>query len=40
MERVESRQYMPAGPVIDVAVTAGQLSEMHLPHWVCIGKRT
>ncbi|XP_039886710.1 NACHT, LRR and PYD domains-containing protein 1 homolog isoform X2 [Simochromis diagramma] len=36
MERVESRQYMPAGPVIDVAVTAGQLSEMHLPHWVCI----
>ncbi|XP_030606238.1 NACHT, LRR and PYD domains-containing protein 1b allele 2-like [Archocentrus centrarchus] len=27
---------MSAGPIIDVAVTAGKLSEMHLPHWICI----
>ncbi|XP_076746408.1 uncharacterized protein LOC112432102 isoform X3 [Maylandia zebra] len=38
MERMESRQYMPAGPLMDVTVTAGKLNEVHLPHWICIGK--
>ncbi|CAI5644606.1 unnamed protein product [Oreochromis niloticus] len=36
MERMESRQYMPAGPLMDVTVTAGKLNEVHLPHWICI----
>uniref|UniRef100_A0A3P9DKB4 FIIND domain-containing protein n=1 Tax=Maylandia zebra TaxID=106582 RepID=A0A3P9DKB4_9CICH len=34
MERMESRQYMPAGPLMDVTVTAGKLNEVHLPHWI------
>ncbi|CAI5644602.1 unnamed protein product [Oreochromis niloticus] len=33
---MESRQYMPAGPLMDVTVTAGKLNEVHLPHWICI----
>ncbi|CAI5666130.1 unnamed protein product [Oreochromis niloticus] len=36
MERMESRQYMPAGPLMDVTVTDGKLNEVHLPHWICI----
>ncbi|XP_063341100.1 uncharacterized protein LOC134635628 [Pelmatolapia mariae] len=36
MERMEGRQYMPAGPLMDVTVTAGKLNEVHLPHWICI----
>ncbi|XP_035528367.1 NACHT, LRR and PYD domains-containing protein 1 homolog [Morone saxatilis] len=36
MERMESIQYMPAGPLIDITVIAGRLDEMHLPHWICI----
>ncbi|XP_030604841.1 uncharacterized protein LOC115793839 isoform X1 [Archocentrus centrarchus] len=35
MERMESRGYMPAGPLMDVTVTAGKLNEVHLPHWIC-----
>ncbi|XP_039474943.1 caspase recruitment domain-containing protein 8-like [Oreochromis aureus] len=27
---------MPAGPLMDVTVTAGKLNEVHLPHWICI----
>ncbi|KAM4581058.1 uncharacterized protein PAE49_005727 [Odontesthes bonariensis] len=36
MERMESRRYSPAGPLMDVTVTAGRLDEVHLPHWICI----
>ncbi|XP_030606346.1 uncharacterized protein LOC115794827 isoform X2 [Archocentrus centrarchus] len=35
MERMESRGYIPAGPLMDVTVTAGKLNEVHLPHWIC-----
>ncbi|XP_069032162.1 uncharacterized protein [Embiotoca jacksoni] len=36
LERMKHRQYMPAGPLMDVTLTAGKLSEVHLPHWICI----
>ncbi|XP_037640180.1 apoptosis-associated speck-like protein containing a CARD isoform X1 [Sebastes umbrosus] len=36
MERIESMQYMPAGPLMDITVIAGKLDEVHLPHWICI----
>ncbi|XP_023271150.1 sterile alpha motif domain-containing protein 9-like [Seriola lalandi dorsalis] len=26
--------YMPAGPLLDITVTAGKLEEVHLPHWI------
>ncbi|XP_053182844.1 apoptosis-associated speck-like protein containing a CARD [Scomber japonicus] len=35
MERMESLQYMPAGPLMDITVTAGKLKEVYLPHWIC-----
>ncbi|CAK6958899.1 uncharacterized protein LOC121906043 isoform X4, partial [Scomber scombrus] len=35
MERMESLQYMPAGPLMDITVTAGKLNEVYLPHWIC-----
>lgn len=40
MERMESIEYMPAGPLIDITVIAGKLFEVYLPHWICIGKLT
>ncbi|XP_039661982.1 uncharacterized protein LOC120562342 isoform X2 [Perca fluviatilis] len=36
MERMESLQYMPAGPLMDITVIAGKLDEAYLPHWICI----
>ncbi|XP_062421425.1 uncharacterized protein LOC134132856 isoform X2 [Pungitius pungitius] len=36
MERMESLQYMPAGPLMDITVVAGKLDEVYLPHWICI----
>ncbi|XP_051261719.1 NACHT, LRR and PYD domains-containing protein 1 homolog [Dicentrarchus labrax] len=36
IERMESIQYMPAGPLIDITVIAGRLDEVYLPHWICI----
>ncbi|XP_031169368.1 NACHT, LRR and PYD domains-containing protein 1 homolog [Sander lucioperca] len=36
MERMESLQYMPAGPLMDITVIAGKLDEVYLPHWICI----
>ncbi|XP_078108433.1 uncharacterized protein LOC144519287 isoform X2 [Sander vitreus] len=36
MERMESIQYMPAGPLMDITVIAGKLDEVYLPHWICI----
>ncbi|XP_067456893.1 uncharacterized protein [Thunnus thynnus] len=35
MERMESLQYMPAGPLLDITVIAGKLNEVYLPHWIC-----
>ncbi|XP_035528157.1 NACHT, LRR and PYD domains-containing protein 1b allele 2-like [Morone saxatilis] len=40
IERMESIQYMPAGPLIDITVSAGRLDEVYLPHWICTGKWT
>ncbi|XP_035862451.1 uncharacterized protein LOC116060966 [Sander lucioperca] len=36
MERMESLQYMPAGPLMDITVIAGKLDEVYLTHWICI----
>ncbi|XP_078027625.1 uncharacterized protein LOC117265280 [Epinephelus lanceolatus] len=36
MERIESMKYMPAGPLMDITVTAGKLDVVYLPHWICI----
>ncbi|XP_062421683.1 uncharacterized protein LOC134132888 [Pungitius pungitius] len=36
MERMESLQYMPAGPLMDITVVTGKLDEVYLPHWICI----
>ncbi|KAL7394009.1 hypothetical protein ABVT39_019294 [Epinephelus coioides] len=36
MERIESRKYMPAGPLMDITVTAGKLDVVYLPHWIAI----
>ncbi|XP_071325372.1 uncharacterized protein [Trachinotus anak] len=36
MERMESRQYMAAGPLMNITVIAGKLDEVYLPHWICI----
>ncbi|XP_070692016.1 uncharacterized protein [Pempheris klunzingeri] len=36
MERMESIEYMPAGPLIDIIVIAGKFDEVYLPHWIYI----
>ncbi|XP_059195830.1 NACHT, LRR and PYD domains-containing protein 1 homolog [Centropristis striata] len=36
MEKIESIQYMPAGPLMDIKVIAGKLDVVFLPHWICI----
>nr|XP_033495582.1 uncharacterized protein LOC117265281 isoform X2 [Epinephelus lanceolatus] len=36
MERIESMQYMAAGPLMDITVIAGKLDVVYLPHWICI----
>ncbi|XP_078027602.1 uncharacterized protein LOC117265274 isoform X9 [Epinephelus lanceolatus] len=36
MERIESMKYMPAGPLMDITVTAGKLDVVYLPHWIAI----
>lgn len=32
-----SMQYMPGGPLLDIAVITGHLEEVQLPHFACIG---
>ncbi|KAK2862902.1 hypothetical protein Q5P01_002435 [Channa striata] len=27
-------EYMPAGPLLDITITAGKIEELHLPHWI------
>ncbi|XP_067436397.1 NLR family CARD domain-containing protein 3-like isoform X2 [Thunnus thynnus] len=34
-ERPSCMDYIPAGPLLDITVTAGMLEEVHLPHWIC-----
>ncbi|XP_044038950.1 sterile alpha motif domain-containing protein 9-like isoform X2 [Siniperca chuatsi] len=33
-DRPSCMNYMPAGPLLDITVTAGKLEEVHLPHWI------
>ncbi|XP_044214548.1 NACHT, LRR and PYD domains-containing protein 1b allele 2-like isoform X4 [Thunnus albacares] len=40
VERMKSLQYMPAGPLLNIKVTAGKLNEVHLPHWICTDDST
>ncbi|XP_067456892.1 uncharacterized protein [Thunnus thynnus] len=40
MERMESLQYMPAGPLLDITVITGKLNEVYLPHWICTDDST
>ncbi|XP_035991410.1 uncharacterized protein LOC105924485 [Fundulus heteroclitus] len=35
MERIESRGYMPAGPMMDITLITGKMMEVFLPHWIC-----
>ncbi|XP_049424536.1 NACHT, LRR and PYD domains-containing protein 1b allele 2-like isoform X2 [Epinephelus fuscoguttatus] len=39
-ERPSCMDYMPAGPLLDITVTAGKLEEVHLPHWVCVDENS
>ncbi|XP_038586830.1 NACHT, LRR and PYD domains-containing protein 1 homolog [Micropterus salmoides] len=33
-EKPSCMDYMPAGPLLDIKVTAGNFEELHLPHWI------
>ncbi|XP_042357555.1 interferon-induced, double-stranded RNA-activated protein kinase-like isoform X2 [Plectropomus leopardus] len=35
-DRTSCMNYMPAGPLLDIRVTAGKFQEVHLPHWICV----
>ncbi|KAM9335527.1 NACHT, LRR and PYD domains-containing protein 1b allele 2-like [Symphorus nematophorus] len=35
-QRPSCMEYIPAGPLMDITVTAGKLEEVHLPHWICV----
>ncbi|XP_034020512.1 LOW QUALITY PROTEIN: sterile alpha motif domain-containing protein 9 [Thalassophryne amazonica] len=35
-ERPSCMDYIPAGPLLNITVTAGSTEEIHLPHWICI----
>nr|XP_033465968.1 NACHT, LRR and PYD domains-containing protein 12-like isoform X1 [Epinephelus lanceolatus] len=39
-ERPSCMDYMQAGPLLDITVTAGKLEEVHLPHWVCVDQNS
>ncbi|KAI3351222.1 hypothetical protein L3Q82_005776 [Scortum barcoo] len=34
-ERLETMQYVPGGPLLDITLISGKLDEVYLPHWVC-----
>ncbi|XP_016518370.1 NACHT, LRR and PYD domains-containing protein 1b allele 2-like [Poecilia formosa] len=36
MERMESRGYRPAGPLLDISLITGRMTEVFLPHWICV----
>ncbi|XP_043973297.1 uncharacterized protein LOC122831280 isoform X3 [Gambusia affinis] len=36
MERMESRGYRPAGPLLDISLITGRMAEVFLPHWICV----
>lgn len=37
-EDLAKRQYKPMGPLMDIKVLSGKLDEVHLPHFMCIGR--
>ncbi|CAJ1058619.1 Caspase recruitment domain-containing protein 18 Caspase-1 inhibitor Iceberg [Xyrichtys novacula] len=36
MEKLEMLHFLPAGPLLDISVIAGQFEEVYLPHWICV----
>ncbi|XP_054878902.1 NACHT, LRR and PYD domains-containing protein 1b allele 2-like [Poeciliopsis prolifica] len=36
MDRMESRGYRPAGPLLDISVITGRMAAVFLPHWICV----
>ncbi|XP_029311268.1 uncharacterized protein LOC115024031 [Cottoperca gobio] len=40
MKRPICTDYMPAGPLMDITVTAGKMEEVHLPHWICVDQNS
>ncbi|XP_032414473.1 NACHT, LRR and PYD domains-containing protein 1-like isoform X2 [Xiphophorus hellerii] len=36
MDRMESRGYRPAGPILDIGLITGRMAEVFLPHWICV----
>ncbi|XP_041649583.1 uncharacterized protein LOC121513716 isoform X2 [Cheilinus undulatus] len=35
VERIEGLKYLPAGPLMNIKITAGKFDEVYLPHWIC-----
>ncbi|XP_019209166.1 NACHT, LRR and PYD domains-containing protein 1b allele 2-like [Oreochromis niloticus] len=38
MKKLVCMEYIPAGPLMDIKVTDGNIEEVSLPHWIYIGK--
>ncbi|TDH05427.1 hypothetical protein EPR50_G00142570 [Perca flavescens] len=38
--RLSATAYMPAGPLLDITVTAGKMEEVQLPHWICVDHKS
>ena len=38
LKRPLCKDYMQAGPLMDISVTSGNIEELHLPHWISIGE--
>ncbi|KAL2078759.1 hypothetical protein ACEWY4_026444 [Coilia grayii] len=36
-EELVHMQYSPAGPLMDIKLVSGELEEIHLPHFLCLG---
>ncbi|KAL2078971.1 hypothetical protein ACEWY4_024715 [Coilia grayii] len=36
-EQLAQMQLRPAGPLMDIRITSGELEEIHLPHFLCLG---
>ncbi|XP_042561907.1 NACHT, LRR and PYD domains-containing protein 1 homolog isoform X2 [Clupea harengus] len=36
-EELAHMQYRPAGPLMDISLMSGELEEIHLPHFLCLG---
>src|SRR4029434_11245336 len=36
-EELAHMQFRPAGPLMDISLMSGELEEIHLPHFLCLG---